>query len=219
MNANYHSIMSDYDTSPLSREEERRLVPLAQAGDKAAFQALVQHNIRFVIQTARTFWREDGHIELDELISEGVLGLITAIQRFDIEAGHKLITYAVWWIRQSISSYFDRNMALVQRPQGRRNIRLSIASHIDRITSERGQPPDVDELARLTGISADRIQATLDEAVMDISIEAPVAFGAWSDQKPLTIGGGFACRRNHARRIYRTRATARRVGVLPFDTD
>ena len=135
---NYNSIIGDYDTTPLAREEEQRLVPLAQAGDKAAFQALVQHNVCFVISTARLYWREDGHIELDELISEGVVGLITAIERFDISCGHKLITYAVWWIRQSISNYLDRNMALVRRPQGRKNIRLSIEPHVNRITSERG---------------------------------------------------------------------------------
>ncbi|MYF90662.1 MAG: sigma-70 family RNA polymerase sigma factor, partial [Gemmatimonadetes bacterium] len=88
------------DAEPLSREEEVALFKRAKAGDEEARQALVRANLRFVVRVAREY-HESG-LSLIELISEGNLGLLEAVQRFDETRGFKFITYAVWWIRQAI---------------------------------------------------------------------------------------------------------------------
>ena len=88
------------DTQPLSRKKEVEHFKRAKAGDETARQALVHANLRFVVSVARDY-KEYG-LSLIELVSEGNLGLMEAIKRFDETRGFKFITYAVWWIRQAI---------------------------------------------------------------------------------------------------------------------
>ena len=94
----YMQDISRYPLLTLAEEEE--LTRLAQAGDQNAKQRLVECNLRFVISVAKPFIHQG--VPLEDLIMEGNLGLINAIERFDPTRGFKLSTYAVWWIRQSI---------------------------------------------------------------------------------------------------------------------
>ena len=89
------------DNKPLSREEECDLFVRFRAGDRAAYEQLIQANLRFVVRVAREYCPEDGPLLMD-LIAEGNMGLLHAIDRYDETRGFKFITYAVWWIRQAI---------------------------------------------------------------------------------------------------------------------
>jgi RNA polymerase primary sigma factor len=99
---------------PLSREDEIELVKRAHAGDENAMQALVSANLRFVVSVARDYARSD--IPLAELISAGNMGLLRAVSTFDETRGLKFITYAVWWVRQSICKTMDQISRDVRRP-------------------------------------------------------------------------------------------------------
>ncbi|MDE6774544.1 MAG: sigma-70 family RNA polymerase sigma factor, partial [Treponemataceae bacterium] len=102
---NDDSVLSIYlreiQTIPLmSREEENELAVKAKAGDKAAKDKIVSANLRFVVNVAKNY--QGGGLDLSDLISEGNIGLLTAIEKFDSTKGYHFISYAVWWIRQSI---------------------------------------------------------------------------------------------------------------------
>ena len=104
------------DNKPLSREEECDLFARFRAGDRAAYEQLIQANLRFVVRVAREYCPEDGPLLMD-LIAEGNMGLLHAIDRYDETRGFKFITYAVWWIRQAI---------LKAAPRARRAARVPI---------------------------------------------------------------------------------------------
>ena len=84
----------------ISHEEEIDLAKKAQAGDKAAKNKLVNANLRFVVNVAKKY--QNHGLDLTDLISEGNIGLLTAVEKFDVSKGYHFISYAVWWIRQSI---------------------------------------------------------------------------------------------------------------------
>lgn len=108
----YLSDIADFPT--LSREEERELVTKAQAGDEKAMNKLIESNLKFVVKVASKF--QGKGLSLSELISEGNLGLIKAIKRFDLSKETKLITYAVWWIQQSIQYAIYEKNRLIRIP-------------------------------------------------------------------------------------------------------
>ena len=88
---------------PVSREEERKLVKLAKQGDISAKNRILESNLRFVFNVAKNY--KGCGVSLNELISEGNMGLIKAIEKFDLTKEVKFISYAVWWIRQGIQAY------------------------------------------------------------------------------------------------------------------
>ena len=98
----------------LSREDERSLAIRAQAGDQVAKEKLINSNLRFVVKIASKY--QNRGLSLSELISEGNLGLITAINKFDYKKDFKLISYAVWWIKQSIISALNEKTSLIRVP-------------------------------------------------------------------------------------------------------
>ena len=103
-----------HDVSPpLSREEERELLPLAQGGDEEALDRVVKSNIAFVAKIAYEY--EGRGVHADDLLAEGCDGMMEAIKRFDADKGYKFISYAVWWIRQRIRDSISRNYT-VKRP-------------------------------------------------------------------------------------------------------
>jgi len=108
----YLSNIADFPT--LSREEERELVTKAQSEDEKAMNKLIESNLKFVVKVASKF--QGKGLSLSELISEGNLGLIKAIKRFDLSRETKLITYAVWWIQQSIQYAIYEKNRLIRIP-------------------------------------------------------------------------------------------------------
>ena len=98
----------------LSKDEERALIIAAKAGDKSAYQRLASCHLKFVISVARQYQNQG--LPLDELIAEGNLGLVKAFNKFDVERTNNFITYAVWWIRQSIMNSIHEHAKLIRLP-------------------------------------------------------------------------------------------------------
>jgi RNA polymerase primary sigma factor len=146
--APYLDTIRDYP--PLSREEEHRLAVLAQRGNVTARQRLVQHNLAFVVAIARKQRR--GAVRLDDVIQEGNVGLMRAVEKFDPNAGTRFSTYAVWWIRAYIGKYLKEARSSV-RPQSGTVAQADLSldssvdeenetTHLDRIEDDAPGPED-----------------------------------------------------------------------------
>ena len=159
------------DAQPLSREEEIALFKRAKAGDEEARQALVQANLRFVVRVAREY-HESG-LSLIELISEGNLGLLEAVQRFDETRGFKFITYAVWWIRQAILRALAEHGKIARPPLSRVSDRQKVEKEADVLAQELGRAPTIEEIADCVDFSADRIRNAFEMGQPDLPLDAP----------------------------------------------
>ncbi|MFA6603847.1 MAG: sigma-70 family RNA polymerase sigma factor [Patescibacteria group bacterium] len=100
--------------SMLDREEELRLIGRSQQGDRQALDSLVRHNLKFVMSIAKRYAGRG--VELEDLFSEGAIGLQIAIKKFDVTSGNRLSTYAIWWIRQLIARYLDDHCRTIRVP-------------------------------------------------------------------------------------------------------
>ncbi len=135
---------------PLSREEEHRLAVRARRGDLSARQQLVRHNLAFVVAIARKQRR--GSVRLDDVIQEGNVGLMRAVEKFDPSAGTRFSTYAVWWIRAYVGKYLKEARSSVRPQSGtvaQADLSLDSAvdednetTHIERIEDESPGPED-----------------------------------------------------------------------------
>ena len=109
-----HYLNDIRNCSPLEKEEERELIIKAKAGNTLAYNKVIKSNLRFVIDTAKKYQGQG--IDLEDLVAEGNIGLIKAFDRFDISKGFRFITYAVWWIRQSILTALHEHAKLIRLP-------------------------------------------------------------------------------------------------------
>lgn len=115
MSKSLNSYLKEINKYPiLSKEEELELILKAQFGDKTAIDKLIVSNLRFVITIAKKFITQG--VELEDLIQEGNLGLITSIKKFDPKQNVKFLSYAIWWIKQSLFSYLNMNSRLIRLP-------------------------------------------------------------------------------------------------------
>lgn len=134
------------DSEPLSREREVELSARIKDGDMEARDELIQANLRFVIDVAKNY--QNRGLAFPDLISAGNLGLMTAAERFDGTRGYKFISYAVWWIRQSILQTIAEHVRTVRLPLNK----LSLLKDISKATRKLGQnsdtEPDVEEIAK-----------------------------------------------------------------------
>lgn len=134
------------DSQPLSREREVELSARIEGGDMEARDELIQANLRFVIDVAKNY--QNRGLSFPDLISAGNLGLMTAAERFDGTRGYKFISYAVWWIRQSILQTIAEHVRTVRLPLNK----LSLLKDISKATRKLGQhsdtEPDVEEIAK-----------------------------------------------------------------------
>ncbi|MDR1802137.1 MAG: RNA polymerase sigma factor RpoD/SigA [Treponema sp.] len=130
----------------LSREEEENLARLAAGGDAAAREKLVKANLRFVISIAQKY-RGQG-LPLEDLISEGNVGLLTAASRFDVEKGYRFITYAVWWIRQSINKAICDKGRMIRLPVSKKGELAQIGKAKEAVPAETPVAED-DEIERI----------------------------------------------------------------------
>ncbi|HEY2355799.1 MAG TPA: sigma-70 family RNA polymerase sigma factor [Gaiellaceae bacterium] len=159
----------------LTREEERELARRKDAGDDAARRRLIESNLRLVMSVARNYTRAD--VPLLDLIQEGNLGLMRAVEKFDYKLGYKLSTYATWWIRQAITR------ALVD--QGRTiRLPLHVADEVRRLLRTRRQlaqklnrEPTLAELSAEAQQSEERIHELLELIETPVSLETPVGDG------------------------------------------
>ena len=166
----YMQDISRYPLLTLAEEEE--LTRLAQAGDQHAKQRLVECNLRFVISVAKPFIHQG--VSLEDLIMEGNLGLINAIERFDPTRGFKLSTYAVWWIRQSILHALADKGRSVRLPMNQVGMLLRVRRAMQDFYQRNERYPLPEELADQLSLPVEKVQEIMENAATEFSIDAPM---------------------------------------------
>lgn len=150
------SYMRDISKIPLlSREDEIIITKKAQAGDQEAKELLIVSNLRFVISCAKQY--QGKGIPLVDLISEGNLGLIRAIESFDVTKNFKFISYAVWWIRHYILNALNEHSRTIRVPKNQILVVSDLAKVIREFEQENSRPPSIDELSEITEIDTKQI--------------------------------------------------------------
>lgn len=159
----------------ISPEEEVKLAVLIKKGDQAALEKLTKANLRFVVSVAKQYQNQG--LTLPDLINEGNLGLIKAAQRFDETRGFKFISYAVWWIRQSILQALAEQSRIVRLPLNKVGLTNRISKAYSQLEQEFEREPTPEELAFLLDIDAEEVAATLGVAARHISMDQPLFDG------------------------------------------
>lgn len=145
----------------LSAEEEVELAKKIKHGDEEALHKLVKANLRFVVSVAKQY--RDSYLSLNDLINEGNLGLITAAQKFDETRGFKFISYAIWWIRQSILKALAEQSRLIRLPLNRISSINKLNKEFSALEQKFGREPSLVELSE---------EMKIDEQEMDITMKA-----------------------------------------------
>ncbi|MCE2450611.1 MAG: RNA polymerase sigma factor RpoD/SigA [Candidatus Latescibacteria bacterium] len=147
------------DSRPLSRQREVELSARIQDGDMAARDELVQANLRFVIDVAKKY--QNRGLSLEDLISAGNVGLLTAAERFDGTKGYKFISYAVWWIKQSILQTIAEHARTVRLPLNKLSLLKDISRAVRKLGQGRESEPDVEEIAAELGLPTEEVLDTM----------------------------------------------------------
>ncbi|MBI1193691.1 MAG: sigma-70 family RNA polymerase sigma factor [Bacteroidetes bacterium] len=159
----------------LTPEEEVELAKRIKKGDQEALEKLTRANLRFVVSVAKQY--QNNSLSLNDLINEGNLGLVKAAQRFDETRGFKFISYAVWWIRQSIIQALAEQSRLVRLPLNKVGSLSKINKAFSELEQKYEREPSADELAQLLDISADDIESTMQVSSRHVSVDAPFSDG------------------------------------------
>lgn len=159
----------------ISVEEEVELTQRIRQGDEAALDKLITANLRFVVSVAKQYQNQG--LSLSDLIDEGNLGLIKAAQRFDETRGFKFISYAVWWIRQSILQAIAEQSRQVRVPLNKVGELNRVNKALARFEQENQRRPSAEELSEELNIPIDRIVETLKYNGHTVSVDAPFAEG------------------------------------------
>lgn len=156
----------------LTPDEEVQLAQRIKAGDQAALDRLTKANLRFVVSVAKQYQNQG--LSLPDLINEGNVGLIKAAKRFDETRGFKFISYAVWWIRQSILQAIAENSRIVRLPSNQLGALNKLKKEMSRLEQQLERPPSEEELAELLDIPEDKVKSILGISGRHISIDAPL---------------------------------------------
>ncbi len=159
----------------ISPEEEVKLAVLIKKGDAKALEKLTKANLRFVVSVAKQYQNQG--LTLPDLINEGNLGLIKAAQRFDETRGFKFISYAVWWIRQSILQALAEQSRIVRLPLNKVGLTNRISRAYSQLEQEFEREPTPEELAQLLDIDVEEVSATLGMAARHVSMDQPMGDG------------------------------------------
>lgn len=157
----------------ITPEEEVQLAIRIKQGDQRALDRLVGANLRFVVSLAKQYQNQG--LTLSDLINEGNLGLIRAAQRFDETRGFKFISYAVWWIRQSILQALAEQSRIVRLPLNKVGLTNKITRAFNQLEQEYEREPTPEELADVLEMETDEVAATLSIGGRHISMDAPVS--------------------------------------------
>lgn len=151
--------------------EEIALTKKIKEGDKAAVDALVKANLRFVISVAKQY--QNKGLDLVDLVQEGNIGLIEAAKRYDETRGFRFISYAVWWIRQSIMHAISDQCRTVRIPMSQVVYMNKINKATAKFEQEHGRKPSPEEIEEETNLSSDKISFTLSSSSKAVSLETP----------------------------------------------
>ena len=159
----------------ITAEQEVELAQRIKKGDQLALEKLTKANLRFVVSVAKQYQNQG--LTLPDLINEGNLGLIKATQRFDETRGFKFISYAVWWIRQSILQALAEQSRIVRLPLNQVGSLNKINKAFSKLEQEFERPPSSDELAKALDIPEDKVNDTLKVSGRHVSVDAPFVDG------------------------------------------
>ena len=159
----------------ISVEEEVELAQRIRKGDRQALEKLTKANLRFVVSVAKQYQNQG--LSLPDLINEGNLGLIKAAEKFDETRGFKFISYAVWWIRQSILQAIAEQSRIVRLPLNQVGSVNKINREVNRFEQEHERRPSIDEIASKVDLPEDKIEDALKVNTRHISVDAPFTEG------------------------------------------
>ena len=159
----------------ISPEEEVRLAALIRQGDQVALDRLTKANLRFVVSVAKQYQNQG--LSLPDLINEGNFGLIKAAQRFDETRGFKFISYAVWWIRQSILQALAEQSRIVRLPLNKVGLTNRIQKAFSTLEQQFEREPSAEELADMLEMDLDEVTATLGLSARHVSMDSPLSEG------------------------------------------
>ncbi len=158
----------------LSAEEEINIARRARAGDQASRDLLVKSNLRFVISVAKSYAR---YGNLDDLIQQGNMGLIKAADKYDPELGYKFSTYAIWWIKQGILSYFEKQDK-IRLPREQRSLRKEINRIIEQYLGTKGIEPSPQYIADKLNSNQTKINYTANKIEQTLQLHEHIKVGA-----------------------------------------
>ncbi len=156
-------------------EEEVRLAILIKKGDQRALDRLTKANLRFVVSVAKQYQNQG--LTLSDLINEGNLGLIKAAQKFDETRGFKFISYAVWWIRQSILQALAEQSRIVRLPLNKVGLSGKISKAYSQLEQEFEREPSPEEIATVLEVDTEEVAATMSVGAKHISMDQPLVDG------------------------------------------
>src|ERR1700752_3297126 len=154
----------------LTPDEEVELAKRIKEGDQIALEKLTKANLRFVVSVAKQYQNQG--LSLGDLINEGNLGLIKAAQRFDETRGFKFISYAVWWIRQSILQALAEQSRIVRLPLNKIGLSNKISKAYSQLEQEFEREPTAEELATLLDLEIEEVAATMGASSRHVSMDA-----------------------------------------------
>jgi RNA polymerase primary sigma factor len=159
----------------ISPEEEVKLAIRIKRGDQKALDKLTKANLRFVVSVAKQYQNQG--LTLPDLINEGNLGLIKAAQRFDETRGFKFISYAVWWIRQSILQALAEQSRIVRLPLNKVGLTNRIQKAYSQLEQEFEREPSAEELAEILELDIEEVSSTLGIGGRHVSVDTPLSEG------------------------------------------
>ena len=159
----------------VSPEEEVELAQRIRKGDQVALEKLTRANLRFVVSVAKQYQNQG--LSLPDLINEGNLGLIKAAEKFDETRGFKFISYAVWWIRQSILQALAEQSRIVRLPLNQVGSLNKINKALSKFEQENERQPSSEELSEMIDVPKDKISDTLRVSGRHVSVDAPFVEG------------------------------------------
>ena len=172
--ASLERYLADISKAPLiTADEEVELARRIKAGDREALEKLTTSNLRFVVSIAKKYQNQG--ISLSDLITEGNIGLLRAAERFDETRGFKFISYAVWWIRQSILTAIAEQSRVVRLPLNQVSTIGKIRKEMSRLEQELLRNPTIEEIAEAVDLAPDKVTDLLRQNGYHVSIDAPLS--------------------------------------------
>lgn len=166
--------LKEIDRIPLlSRDEEYELAKKASKGNLAARNKLVEANLRFVISIAKQY--QNRGIPLSDLVNEGNIGLMTAVDKFDPDKGYHFISYAVWWIRQAIMKALSDKVRMIRLPMNKNADLMNMQKAKNHIEQETGETASAEDISRMTSMDESSINDLLSYSNDVSSLDAPVS--------------------------------------------
>ena len=156
----------------LDHEEETELAVRAKNGDKAAKDKIVKANLRFVVNVAKKY--QNRGLELGDLISEGNIGLLTAIEKFDASKGYHFISYAVWWIRQAVTKAICEKGRSIRLPMNRVNELIQIEKAKKSVHGKKTEEQEIEAVAKMLGMEKAHVREMLEISREMVSLDAQI---------------------------------------------